>query len=39
VASFAIAKLADWIFGLRVAEEDEIEGLDITAHGESGYEL
>ncbi|PPR22887.1 MAG: Ammonia channel [Alphaproteobacteria bacterium MarineAlpha10_Bin3] len=39
VASFVIIKLADLIFGLRVSEEDEIEGLDITAHGETGYDL
>jgi len=25
--------------GLRVSKEDEIEGLDITVHGESGYNL
>ena len=39
VASFVIIKLADLIFGLRVSEEDEIEGLDFTAHGETGYDL
>ncbi|HEY0333617.1 MAG TPA: ammonium transporter [Stenotrophomonas sp.] len=35
VVSFLIAKL---VFGLRVTEEAEREGLDITAHGESAYE-
>jgi ammonium transporter, Amt family len=25
--------------GLRVHEEDEVEGLDITAHGERAYDL
>jgi len=25
------------IIGLRVSEEDEREGLDISAHGESAY--
>ncbi len=35
VVSFLIAKL---VFGLRVAEEAEREGLDITSHGESAYE-
>lgn len=39
VASYVIIKIADGIFGLRVAEEDEIEGLDITSHGERGYDL
>ena len=31
VATFVIVKLADGIFGLRVPEEEEIEGLDITS--------
>jgi len=35
VVSFLIAKM---VFGLRVTEEAEREGLDITAHGESAYE-
>lgn len=35
VVSFLIAKV---VFGLRVAEEAEREGLDITSHGESAYE-
>ena len=39
VASYMILKIANAIFGLRVADEDEIEGLDITSHGERGYDL
>ena len=35
VVGFLIAKL---VFGLRVSEEAEREGLDITSHGESAYE-
>ena len=35
VVSFLIAKM---VFGLRVTEESEREGLDITSHGESAYE-
>ena len=35
VVAFFIAKL---IFGLRVGEDAEREGLDITTHGESAYE-
>jgi ammonia channel protein AmtB len=31
--------LVDVIMGLRVPEEDEREGLDITSHGERGYDL
>ena len=34
-ASFFVAKL---VFGLRVSEEAEREGLDITSHGETAYE-
>ena len=34
VVGFLIAKL---VFGLRVSEEAEREGLDITTHGESAY--
>ncbi|WCE06093.1 ammonium transporter [Pseudoxanthomonas sp. JBR18] len=35
IVGFLIAKL---VFGLRVSEEAEREGLDITSHGESAYE-
>jgi len=35
VVGFVVAKL---VFGLRVSEEAEREGLDITAHGEAAYE-
>ena len=34
--AFLIAKA---VFGLRVSEEAEREGLDITSHGESAYEI
>ncbi|WP_298216385.1 ammonium transporter [Acidocella sp.] len=34
VLSFIILKLIDMTMGLRVTQEDEIEGLDITLHGE-----
>jgi len=39
IATFVIVKIASGMFGLRVPEEDEIEGLDITSHGERGYDL
>ncbi len=39
IATFVIVKVAGGMFGLRVPEEDEIEGLDITSHGECGYDL
>jgi Amt family ammonium transporter len=37
VVSFIAYKLVDLIIGLRVPEEEEREGLDITSHGESAY--
>jgi Amt family ammonium transporter len=37
VVAFIAYKIADLIVGLRVPEEEEREGLDITAHGESAY--
>jgi len=37
VVSFIAYKLVDMVIGLRVSEEDEREGLDITSHGETAY--
>jgi Amt family ammonium transporter len=37
VVSFVIYKVVDLVIGLRVPEEEEREGLDITSHGESAY--
>jgi Amt family ammonium transporter len=37
VVSFVAYKLVDMIIGLRVPEEEEREGLDITSHGETAY--
>jgi Amt family ammonium transporter len=37
VVSFLAYKLVDLAIGLRVPEEEEREGLDITSHGESAY--
>ena len=34
VISWALVKVIQKTTGLRVSEEDEIEGLDITSHGE-----
>ncbi len=39
ILTFIIIKLVGALVGLRVSEEVEIEGLDITVHGERGYEL
>jgi ammonium transporter, Amt family len=37
VGTLVILKIVDLAIGLRVAEEDEAEGLDLTQHGEEGY--
>jgi Amt family ammonium transporter len=37
VVSYLAYKLVDLTIGLRVSEEDEREGLDITSHGETAY--
>ena len=37
VVSLVAYKLVDILVGLRVPEDEEREGLDITAHGESAY--
>lgn len=39
VATFIILKVIDAITGLRVSEDDEMEGLDLTQHDERGYSL
>ncbi|MGB7159355.1 MAG: ammonium transporter [Tepidisphaeraceae bacterium] len=39
VATYVIATIIHKTIGLRVSKNDEIEGLDITVHGESGYNL
>ena len=39
VASFIILKLIDSLIGLRVNEEDETQGLDLSEHDERGYIL
>ena len=39
VVAYAAYKIADMIVGLRVSEEEEREGLDISSHGESAYRM
>jgi ammonium transporter, Amt family len=39
VVAFVSFKIADLLVGLRVSEEDEREGLDITSHGETAYHM
>ena len=39
VVAFISFKIVDMIVGLRVTEEEEREGLDISSHGETAYEM
>lgn len=39
VVSYLSYKLVDMVIGLRVTEEEEREGLDISSHGETAYEM
>ena len=39
IASYVILKIATALVGLRVDQQDEIEGLDLSQHGERGYHI
>jgi Amt family ammonium transporter len=39
VATLIIGKVIDIVIGLRVEDKEEIEGLDITQHEETGYRI
>lgn len=39
VATYVLLILTDKLVGLRVTDEDEIQGLDLSQHGEEGYNL
>ena len=39
VVAFVAYKIVDMVVGLRVTEEEEREGLDISSHGESAYRI
>jgi Amt family ammonium transporter len=39
VVSIVAYKIVDLVIGLRVPEDEEREGLDVTSHGESAYHL
>ncbi|HEX4592959.1 MAG TPA: ammonium transporter [Bryobacteraceae bacterium] len=39
VGTLVILKICDVILGVRVAPDQEIEGLDVSMHGEEGYNL
>ena len=38
VGSLVLLKLVDMTIGLRVSTNEEVEGLDLTLHGEEGYD-
>ncbi len=39
VMAYALGKLIDMTIGFRVDEEDEVAGIDLAEHAESGYDL
>jgi Amt family ammonium transporter len=39
VGTLILLKLVDLTIGLRVSTEQEVQGLDVTQHGEEGYSL
>jgi Amt family ammonium transporter len=39
IVAFVAYKIVDLVIGLRVSEEEEREGLDISSHGESAYRM
>ena len=39
MGTLVILKIVDATLGLRVSRDQEIEGLDLSMHGEEGYNL
>jgi Amt family ammonium transporter len=39
VGTLVILKICDLVVGVRVTREQEVEGLDLSMHGEEGYIL
>ena len=37
IGTLLILKIVDLTIGLRVSEEEEVQGLDLSQHGEEGY--
>ena len=37
MGTIVILKMVDAVIGLRVPAEEEVQGLDLTQHGEEGY--
>jgi Amt family ammonium transporter len=38
IGTFVLLKLVDLVMGLRMSPEHEMEGMDVTQHGEEGYD-
>jgi len=38
VGTLVLLKVVDLLIGLRMSPEDEMEGMDVTQHGEEGYD-
>jgi Amt family ammonium transporter len=39
VGSLILLKVTDLLVGLRVTQEEEVQGLDLSQHGEVGYDF
>ncbi len=39
VITVVLLKIIDWTIGIRVSDEEEVMGLDLSQHEESGYTL
>jgi Amt family ammonium transporter len=37
VGTLIILKILDAVMGLRVSQQEELQGLDVSQHGEEGY--
>ena len=37
VGTYIILRIVDFVIGVRVPAEQEVQGLDLTQHGEEGY--
>jgi Amt family ammonium transporter len=37
VGTWVVLKICDSLIGVRARAEDEVEGLDLSMHGEEGY--
>ena len=39
VATLIIGKIIDLIFGFRITQDEELEGIDLAVHAERAYEI